>query len=681
MIETLKLTRHHIITRNSPLAVYLNTKGSLSWEAAIKSTPDITETDVIPVGWRILPKDNADQLQSTNDAKKRASGGLLSFFGRRSAAGSPPIRPNTPAAGSPRSSTASPRPSTDLVNALAPRPSTPKEFDAISSAPMCAVPQVSGTSQIIDNHATPDIQEHAQTPSVVARFLGRFSRSNKSTSSDSRNSIALSSDDLEFLSDIVPSASEDMDESGNLDPLSRMLHPPPVPAKLPPPLAPPPRAPPLLKPVSPPVVSSGSISKQGLSGSPSALTRGSRSNSNFDVLSPQSLLGPPSSQSQFASLYTPPRPPNSVPVIPTLPPPLSPKNSRSNTPAVKIKPPEPPMDFLFNDEFSDFQSSPTGPSVPQLSIDPFFSSFTTSSSSGTLQDNQAVSFDDFNDFISSPVVEAPKPIRVPQPSLMLLTPSPPVPPPKRSRPASLHNRRVSRQADSDQRALNLLEVAAARGKWPAPPSPLPPAIAPPPPQTNKSTPSSLLDMFDEQSTAVQLASITESNPSPPPNITMMKGSTADSSLNPSSMEISDTKPAVPLIPLRQPIQPAHAARGHNQSLAAKQQWRASSPAAAHRIGSSSSSSSTRSSSPSFFAFENSNNNKTGSSSPVLQLPQQPQQQQKQQQQQKPITGGFSSLANFTASAPGGAHNSRNTALSGGGGGKLSAQDLSFFEGL
>ncbi|EKM81808.1 hypothetical protein AGABI1DRAFT_126162 [Agaricus bisporus var. burnettii JB137-S8] len=667
MIETLKLTRHHIITRQSPLAVYMNTKGSLSWEAAVKSTPDITEADVVPTGWRILPKENVDQQQSTNDTKKKTTGSLLSFFGRKSASASSPVRSSTPTSGSPR-------PSTDIVSAITPSvakpasPAFPKEVDAAAPATMSATVPVSETSHVIESRATAESEEPAQSSSVVSRILGRFSRSNKSANSNSRNSIALSSNDLEFLSDIVPSACDDVDELDSLNELSDKLHPPPVPTKLPPLLAPPPRASSFFNSVTPPpIVTTRPAAEQGLSSASLGPTQVSRSNQYPDALSSQSPLES-TSKPQFASVLTPSRPRSSAAVVPTLPPPLSPTPSRSNTPTVK-----PSTNSLFNDEFSDFQTSPASPSVSQPSIDPFLSSFTASSSAGHSRSAQTHSFDDFNDFVSCSIAETPNTIPAQHQSITSSSPSPPVPPPKRSQHANLHERRFSRQADSDQRALNLLEVAAARGKWPAPPSPLPNAIAPPP-QTNKTTASNLLDMFEEKQTTVstvQLANTTKSDsrnplPSPPPNAIMMNGSAADDSLG-RSIEISGATSTVPLIPMRQSMQPVEPARGLNQSQAVKQQWRVSSPTARSL---NSLTPLPETSSPSLFDFGDLTTNQNRSSTPV----------QLSQQQQKPVMGAFSSLASLSASAPDASSSSqRNTSSSGGG--KLSAQDLSFFEGL
>src|SRR5882762_7501001 len=81
LTEALKLTKHAPQTRFSPIAMYMSSKGSTSWEASIKSQPNITHEDFAPAGWKILetPKEST----VIDDSKKKAGSGLLSFFGRR----------------------------------------------------------------------------------------------------------------------------------------------------------------------------------------------------------------------------------------------------------------------------------------------------------------------------------------------------------------------------------------------------------------------------------------------------------------------------------------------------------------------------------------------------------------------------------------------------------------------
>ncbi|KAF8889376.1 hypothetical protein BD779DRAFT_1521191 [Infundibulicybe gibba] len=252
--DTLRLTRHSPLTRMSPMALYLASKGSTAWEASVKSRPEVVQDDVLPPGWRIVEK---DETAAPVIDKKKPSGGLLSFFGRKTS--TPPIdnkreSPASPIAKSPVVSThvdaarATPRSS---IDSLKPPSITDVRFSAAddtaaivnppatSSVPAPAAPM----SVSVPQHE--QVQEQQPPPSAVSRFLNRFSRT-KTSNSNTRNSLALSSDDLEFLSDIVPSANDDIDESLQLKALSNMIGSSPLPQKLPAPLAPPPKAPPRL---------------------------------------------------------------------------------------------------------------------------------------------------------------------------------------------------------------------------------------------------------------------------------------------------------------------------------------------------------------------------------------------------------------------------------------------------
>ncbi|KAF5362422.1 hypothetical protein D9756_002433 [Leucocoprinus leucothites] len=715
MIEAVKLTRHHIVTRNSPLSVYMNTKGSLSWEASVKSKPDAAEADVVPSGWRIVPKENSEQHQSANDAKKKASGGLLSFFGRKSNPSAPPsgstspIRASTPVGTSPRASITSSRPSVDVnadPSAVAkPVASTSGKADTVSSATMAALAEVSSTGKADTSSPVPQTEEPVQAPSAVSRFLGRFSRSNKPSTANSRNSIALSTDDLEFLSDIVPSAHDELDDINQLNALSTTIRAPPVPTKLPPPLAPPPRAPPLPKPLSPPpFISSQPINPAGqtsFSSNRLNTAAGSIESQLFDLVpdfSSQPQPRPPL-QTASASVLAPPiqiSGPSAPP--PPLPPPLSPITPRSRTP-VNQSPlamsTAKSFDSLFDDDdFSDFQTSPNTTLTPMMSLDSAFDSFTTPQTPVRSQQShdEPTSLDDFDDFVSPPP-------QVPDKSnLIPLQRS--IPPPKQSIPSiprinstppakqsgSLHQRRVSKQADSDLRTLSLLEAAAARGKWPAPPSPLPNAIPAP---MSKSAENNLFDAFSEDasapsaSVAVPNTTLSLSSPSnsisppmlaaaPPPTELAISGNAA-------GLNSSGSRPALsgmrspplsalamtppPLIPPHSPMKPVTPAplfqAQNGQNSQSQVQWKIPSPPSA-------------SPSPSFpqpnvslgFSPDGSSGaNGSRSATPL----------QQHLQQQKPALSPPAVLHTRSGST-----SSQNP---GSGGGKLSAQDLSFFEGL
>ncbi|KAF9453600.1 hypothetical protein P691DRAFT_755451 [Macrolepiota fuliginosa MF-IS2] len=720
MTEALKLTRHRLTTRNSPLAIYMNTKGSLSWEASVKSKPDTTEADVVPTGWRLMPKEMVDQQQLVNDTKKKATGGLLSFFGRKSTTNAPtsgsssPVRSTTPAAASPRSSIASPRPSVDvnLTSSVAVKPTPPvtKVPDAVLSATMPAIAEISGMGKVEATLESPDPEEPVQAPTAVSRFFGRFSRPNRSSSAKSRNSIALSSDDLEFLSDIVPSANDEADEVDQLDALSNMIRAPPVPTKLPPPLAPPPRALPLPKLPSPPSFSSSGLAAPTVN----PLTSIRPSPEAEPIESQLFELGPSFSSrhpehiaSRTSPLGTIPPQGSAVPSLPRpLPLPLSPTPAtpRSQTPAINppaTGPTGTKASFFDDDDFSDFQTSPAT-SAPLPSLDSAFTSFMASAPENpTKSAQQPTSFDDFDDFVSSLPPQVPeKPISMPvqpllrpssTPSIFPAPSAPSIPsiplvksssPPKQP---SLHERRLSKQADSHQRTLSLLEAAAARGKWPAPPSPLPNAIPPP---INQNTGPNLFDVFEEpnvpaavsMSTGSNLTSLSSSVSSPaslvppPPNGMMNlngNGNAAGGSSRSGSLMRSSTTPAIPtpLIPTQQPMKPVLPPPSQVQvHTRPQQQWRMPSPPTVKHVPS-------FTQSPVFgFGNDGSGSARDSRSTTPVHLP-------PPQQQQKPVTDAFSSLLTQAAPPAPTAPNNSSKRGTGSSGAKLSAQDLSFFESL
>lgn len=225
MNEALKLTRHLPSAANSPLSRLLASKGSLEWEKSIKAKQDVVP-DTAHVGWRVLEKE--DRLSTREESKPRtATGGLLSFWNRRASA-----IPAAPVE-TPNERTSSPaRSSLDSAKS-APHPSSSRA----ASPPKAPVPSVPSPT---DSHLT--MVATAPAPSAVSRFLNRFSR----TKGAQHSSLALSSDDLEFLSDIVPSASdlpgEDLDD-GALNALRGASNSSPLPPKLPPPIPPPPKQP------------------------------------------------------------------------------------------------------------------------------------------------------------------------------------------------------------------------------------------------------------------------------------------------------------------------------------------------------------------------------------------------------------------------------------------------------
>ncbi|KAF5335967.1 hypothetical protein D9611_006389 [Ephemerocybe angulata] len=263
LVDALKLTRHAHLTSKGPVAMYMNSKGSTTWEASIKAKPDITQQDVAPAGWKIVPRSESPVPDATQ--KRASSGGILSFFTRRST-NSPnpgtPQRSGSPASSLPasvRAETSSPRPSIDTSVSRA--PSQGKEKASATASPSSSLFQSTAPTQSPVNVSSPaavqaptkapDVfspeDEHDDpAPSTMSRFFGRFGRGSRSTALSQHESVSLSADDLEFLSDVVPVAQiaqEGINDSAQMKALSSMIQSSPLPTALPPPLAPPPSGP------------------------------------------------------------------------------------------------------------------------------------------------------------------------------------------------------------------------------------------------------------------------------------------------------------------------------------------------------------------------------------------------------------------------------------------------------
>ncbi|KAG8220875.1 hypothetical protein J3R82DRAFT_2372 [Butyriboletus roseoflavus] len=285
MNEALKLTRHMPTSASSPLSRLLASKGSLEWEKSIKTKQDIVP-DTAHAGWRVLEKE--DRLSTVEESKPRkAAGGLLSFWNRRASAiqATPIETPSEPSVSPARSSSES-------VKSVLHPPSPHAAPSAPPSLPPDSQPTVIAT---------------ATAPSAVSRFLNRFSR----IKGPQHSALALSSDDLEFLSEIVPSASDPPDEDiddGNPDALTAASNSSPLPPKLPPPTPPPSKQ---------PMLSTRPSSALGLG-----------------TLNGVSVIGSIPTTSQMQGV-------DHTPNVPVLVPPLSPKPaasfSRTQSPLLPLK--------------------------------------------------------------------------------------------------------------------------------------------------------------------------------------------------------------------------------------------------------------------------------------------------------------------------------------------------------
>jgi len=565
--EALRLTRHSLLTRSSPMALYMSSKGSTSWEASIKAKPNITQDDITPAGWKIL-EPTKEGISTVDGGKKKGSGGLLSFFGRRAtntpseqAIDSPSASPVTIPAVATIKTEASPRTSVDSIPVQSPAAEKSMPVSPVSSFSGPSVQPLTDSNSNIGIISENGNEVPTPPPSAVSRFLGRFSSRPKPSSS--RDSIPLSADDLEFLSD-VPTIHSDTEQSPGLDALSMMIKSPPLPlpTALPPPLAPPPKAPsrtfphtplaqdrrpsndfsffdpdqgtanitlaksPLslptiapIPPVKPPLGESAltsnmnsspthSVSLTPISGNlPSQDNEQSWSSFDYPSLS---MNKPAPSQTKrsfvpiMSSSRTPPPLPKPGLAFALPPPPSSNHRSSSSSPAVgsniasPLPPPpssrshtpfraqaQPPSTIIDeDDEFSDFLSSPSQITHPAPSS---FANFGPSPLAPIPSHPPPTHSNDLlNDFMNSPL--PPKPPAKTAPLVPQFSGSP-IRPPSNPLPEityGVKQSKVPRKADHS-RTLSLLETAAARGRWLAPPSPLPEALPPPEASSGKSS--------------------------------------------------------------------------------------------------------------------------------------------------------------------------------------------------
>ncbi|ETW79099.1 hypothetical protein HETIRDRAFT_453598 [Heterobasidion irregulare TC 32-1] len=722
MVNSIKLSRNILLTKSSPMSNFLAAKGSTAWELSVKSRVEVVE-DEVPAGWRILEKDNEEKVEEKG--RKSGSGLLASLWNRRASStrealkvaspvqeitakidGTVPtarssmdsIKSSTSVASKGASPIAS---SSSLAHSLPTAAAGSTTLATSGQTPPMSTPMTSYSDSGLPafEPLTSPSSDSSQAPSAVSRFFNRFSRSRVPSTSSPRNSLALSTDDLEFLTDLVPSANDADDADGEKDPqlrgLASMLASKPIGGKLPAPLPPPPSASSVMralpskatglgttqhpggdstsirvrspsfhaKSLSPVASTSASTLPPPLAPTLAPLTPSSRSTSPALMpTSPHSHASRPSthrtsrtnSHSSLSSVLSSPadaKPmPSALPTAPLttssrmlasgiIPPPPSVASSslvssRAQTPA--FFPPPPPTNrplpssdvpalisplsskhipsavnnvpsvaeaFDDDDDFSDFHSSfPNQPPVsssfhdtsfasaasdrqsfiqpqpqPQgaLSIFPRISTVlkTTASHKPQLLDD----FDDFSSFVSSPI-RSPSPPKPPNKSVSLFDPPPtffPItkptlapllkPPPKspsspsRSPTAttptsSLAHRRMGSHAAEHLHTLNLVERAAARpGRWPAPLSPSPEAIPPPPPPASFSAMSRDLlgddmDLFGGLNVGGQLGT----SPPPPPSMPVMGQMEKTAPLMPTPAPAPPLPPSLAPAPLLRP---------------------------------------------------------------------------------------------------------------------------------
>lgn len=504
MSESLKLTRHCTSTRSSPMAMYLASKGLNSWEAAIKARPIATSDDVAPVGWKIV--DPSAQGESPLDDGKKKAGGLFSFFGRK--AHSLSVDGNSKQSTSPMANSGANSPKTSTPRAESPVAVEPNNTSDQPKPVVLDPPNVvsevdtksPSTMPTIDA-AKDEIQPEPIHPSAVSRFLGRIVGRSKTRSIDS---LALSADDLKFLSD-VPTSS-DSNALQNEDLITILDTPLPVPS--PRPLAPPsPHEFPFAKlppPPSRPMQPRGSDDLLSLF-DPTSIPTQPESSLTMNIPPPRAMSSgkattrKTNSPNQIWTTFeeAPIKPISSRhPSIKTL---LKSSSSRPITNGIKsdilqvpgssgsasipvLVPPIPlstalPLNSVQvdDDEFSDFLSSPAVGNS-QSSLFPL-----DSLGSSSVPSIKMANHDDFGEF-GGAVNDFPAP-RTP-PSVSRAPAFVPIPP---TQSETAHTRKKASKKADHSRTLSLLENAAARGRWLAPPSPIPEALAPPPDRSSSSS--------------------------------------------------------------------------------------------------------------------------------------------------------------------------------------------------
>ncbi|EJD07640.1 uncharacterized protein FOMMEDRAFT_143962 [Fomitiporia mediterranea MF3/22] len=597
MAKSLKLSKNLPVVRSSPMSHLFTTKSLAAWELSVKSKVEVPKDD-IPAGWRIVAIEEDQDLKPTQVEKKSA--GILSFFSRKASTAQAQT-PTTNGIDSKRSSLsrevssetasgpAASRNSSD-TNSLSSRMQHSSSVSSLPSVASTTLPSSPGGSSSMPPPSSPAPSSSqppesptepvaSPAPSVVSRFFNRFSRTKTNSGSTSpRSSLALSTDDLEFLSDIVPGHTDGADEDRQLSALSAFVSAPALPSKLPPPLAPPPTSsasqsgtpPPSLPPQKPLLSAArpnvfGDLESLVPQLPPKGSGRDSPANAESNARALPPPLFPPLSPSTATSFSKPPTPSPLSGVVRSTPsrassvstpsritspvhldPPikaLSAHNTGSGprsfsplstgiigsgssfvgtagglpysqshyqpTSSVQSPIPPPPIEkspnrsfalsdahsVVDDDDFSDFQSH-TASSMrlaqPSRSEPLSFEmSFDSPSDQSMLPEQEAPddddSFGDFSDFVhSSAPTSMPRPLSKPEPPSPLSPPVEPIgvcpPLPKKQVPANLNTQHLRKPSAADHEAASrLVERAAARpGRWPAPPSPIPEPLSPPP---------------------------------------------------------------------------------------------------------------------------------------------------------------------------------------------------------
>lgn len=358
MASSVRQTKNLAMSKRSPMAYYLAAKGSTAWKFAMKERKE-SVTDDMPAGWRILDKDATKDAATSAAKDKKPTGRLFSFWGRRESSNthsrsssqsdgkvennlSPTMSDQVGHSRQPSQESVRSLGGTSADNAISPTPQSSSSAAPPASLPTAPTAPAPSRSTTYADAPEPQIDSNSvQAPSAVSRFLNRFSRRRSTMGSGSpRNSLALSSDDLEFLSEIPSANDGDDDEEASMRAFESVFNSKPQQSTLTPPL-PPPLPPP------PPVNASHRNGNQAANNLHSALDSLDSSLGLLDSTSFVATLpaGAPSGSS------APLQPVTAIPVLqpsrPSTPPvALSSKGARSASPSPltverKATPPQP----------------------------------------------------------------------------------------------------------------------------------------------------------------------------------------------------------------------------------------------------------------------------------------------------------------------------------------------------
>ena len=538
MADAVKLSRNTALARTSPMSILLAAKGSTAWETSVKSRTEMP-VDEVPSGWRILEKDPKKD-EKAGDRVKKSTGLLASFWSRRAATPSLPSNPPSQEQRNPSPDATAPEnahpvqtlvrhssmESVKITPVTVVTPQTPQSSPApvssqvrvasLSSSLSLAFPLADPVSQDEDTNVPPP-------GSAVSRFLKRFSRPRSSSSP--RNSLTLSGDDLEYLSDVRSNSTDLVDTSEGFTGLSGATESTEsgfLRGKLPPPLPPPPKLPAPPAPAPPHTRGNNTLNGHSLISPDNPHIPDLRIPPEDSTASALTLLAP-------SPLYSPklkshPLSPDKI--VPSLIIPVSSSrpNSVMSTPPVVLQTSgdtTKPFDISQDDDdFSDFRCSPAEPPPFPFNVSSLVAHQGEAVSTQSLQRPINSPFDDLVHLMSSPTTappnafEAPKALRPLNFANPVLPTASTPPPPRESVPTQrvsldrsnatpTHSRTNSQQSTSPskaaptspkqkaitqghQRTQSLLDLAATRrGRWPAPPSPLPEPLQPPPPPPGK----------------------------------------------------------------------------------------------------------------------------------------------------------------------------------------------------